>query len=529
MLQVHSRTSQRAALSAWLALWRYSLSKDNTMVSSWCQSGYDPPSPVAEPLPTFAAYLVRVAPPHYLPFYIDYRRLKAEIRRIGLRAKAQEAQLNAKLRPRRHSAVELPTLVAPGPRAYVGGSLRAEAELLREQPVVACRELLEAELRKVNRFAQTQLQNITQSLQAIAAQMKRLSVLAGEQYGFELEKLEQYLDEDAAEIVHLDQYIRVNFNAASRLILLMDESLPGRGVKSGSSGGCRSWFLATLRREEFANVDIDRLLILLSLAWATFRAAKKSKSLSKESLWRPPESFVRSTTKYWLLPDRVVRAKVSILRRLPYLIFGASERDLEVMLNPYSAAAYPTLQVKDVTESQSISSVYLDSPDAYCYRRRILRYEGAELVRVRWYGENNSEPSKTMFAERKTHHERWSGEDSVKDRFQLSQADVRLLLAGCLDVRECVARQCQADGADACGPKALRSAELGEEIADVIARRNLQPMIRTSYLRAAFQEVSTDAVRISLERCRYFWLTSLMPTPARPPNLGVKSRKIFLE
>lgn len=36
----------------------------------------------------------------------------------------------------------------------------------------------------------------------------------------------------------------------------------------------------------------------------------------------------------------------------------------------------------------------------YSYEKRILRFEGAQLIRFRWYGSNDSEGDKTIFIER---------------------------------------------------------------------------------------------------------------------------------
>ncbi|CAD7945368.1 unnamed protein product [Amoebophrya sp. A120] len=78
-----------------------------------------------------------------------------------------------------------------------------------------------------------------------------------------------------------------------------------------------------------------------------------------------------------------------------------------------------------VCETQQITSVYLDSPDATCYHRRILREEGARLVRYRWYGESDEQdPNEEIFMERKIHHECWVGDSSTKERFTIP----RLLL-----------------------------------------------------------------------------------------------------
>ncbi|PHJ21353.1 vtc domain-containing protein, partial [Cystoisospora suis] len=83
-----------------------------------------------------------------------------------------------------------------------------------------------------------------------------------------------------------------------------------------------------------------------------------------------------------------------------------------------------------VSSTQSIASVYFDSNDGYSYERRILRFEGAQLIRFRWYGTNDSQSDKTIFIERKTHHESWTGLSSTKERFPLDQKYVKKYMLG---------------------------------------------------------------------------------------------------
>ncbi len=82
------------------------------------------------------------------------------------------------------------------------------------------------------------------------------------------------------------------------------------------------------------------------------------------------------------------------------------------------------VQADALSDSQLITSIYFDSLDAVSYRQRINREEGARLVRFRWYENNQGEPDKEIFIERKIHHEGWTTDLSAKERFTLPQKDV---------------------------------------------------------------------------------------------------------
>eukprot|EP00923_Selenidium_pygospionis_P038101 GHVN01066592.1.p1 GENE.GHVN01066592.1~~GHVN01066592.1.p1 ORF type:complete len:181 (+),score=12.58 GHVN01066592.1:818-1360(+) len=160
-------------------------------------------------------------------------------------------------------------------------------------------------------------------------------------------------------------------------------------------------------------------------------------STGKDATWKPPDSFIRSTTKYWVKPAFVTRVKAAIIKHVPYLIFGSSSSGLESLLNPFNVefSAAPSRNTKaHVSESQMVTSVYFDNDECYSYRRRIAKLEGATLIRFRWYGDNLGEKDKEIFIERKTHHEGWSGEPSAKERFSIPQRRVAELMRGKLDV-----------------------------------------------------------------------------------------------
>ena len=76
---------------------------------------------------------------------------------------------------------------------------------------------------------------------------------------------------------------------------------------------------------------------------------------------------------------------------------------------------------------EAITSIYFDNEDLELYLGRLEKTEGAEAIRLRWYGDTsvkqvlstlNSFVLDTyivsVFIERKTHREDWAGEKSVK-------------------------------------------------------------------------------------------------------------------
>jgi SPX domain protein involved in polyphosphate accumulation len=79
------------------------------------------------------------------------------------------------------------------------------------------------------------------------------------------------------------------------------------------------------------------------------------------------------------------------------------------------------------TKDAAITSIYFDNEDLELYLGRLEKTEGAQAIRLRWYGDTNVTQ---IFVERKTHREDWTGEKSVKARFPIKEDKVNAFLRG---------------------------------------------------------------------------------------------------
>lgn len=162
-------------------------------------------------------------------------------------------------------------------------------------------------------------------------------------------------------------------------------------------------------------------------------------------------------------------------QHLPVLVFNASKE----------------FDAKD----SAISSIYYDNPNTWeLYTGRLKKTEGAEAIRLRWYGGMDTE---TIFIERKTHREDWTGEKSVKARFSLKEKNVNAFLAGRMTV-ESVFEKMRREGKKS--EKEITDLEqLAREIQFRVITRKLVPVTRSFYNRTAFQLPGDARVRISLD------------------------------
>ena len=145
-------------------------------------------------------------------------------------------------------------------------------------------------------------------------------------------------------------------------------------------------------------------------------------------------------------------------------------------------------------EDSAISSIYYDNEDFELYLGRLRKDEGAEALRLRWYGGMGSN---TIFVERKTHREDWTGEKSVKARFPLKEKHVDAFLKGEYTV-ESAFEKMRKEGKKT-AKEITETERLAEECQYSVFRRELKPAVRSFYNRTAFQLPGDARVRISLD------------------------------
>ncbi|KXN88628.1 Vacuolar transporter chaperone 4 [Leucoagaricus sp. SymC.cos] len=228
-----------------------------------------------------------------------------------------------------------------------------------------------------------------------------------------------------------------------------------------------------LEKRPFYKYNWDALIVKLSKLYDLVRT-RGHPVQGDSSAGGNQSAFVRQTTKYWVHQDNLVPLKLAILRNLPVLVFNPDKE----------------YEPKD----SAITSIYFDNEDLELYLGRLEKTEGAEAIRLRWYGDVDN---KTIFVERKTHREDWTGEKSVKARFPLKEHQVNPFLRGeytvDADFQQLVKKgkktQAEVDS----------MIQLANEVQYTILTKRLQPVMRSFYDRTAFQLPGDARVRISLD------------------------------
>ncbi|KAJ5103147.1 Vacuolar transporter chaperone 4 [Penicillium argentinense] len=338
--------------------------------------------------------------------------------------------------------------------------------------------LLETELEKVFNYQKRKSEEIVERIKESEAEVtdviSRLERATGnrrESVSFppptddDFLLLEQTLSDIIADVHDLAKFTQLNYTGFQKIIKKHDKQ---------TQWYLKPVFAARLNAKPFFKDNYDAFVVKLSKLYDLVRT-KGNPVKGDSSAGGTQQNFVRQTTKYWVHRDNITELKLVILKHLPVLVFNASKE----------------FEEKDT----AISSIYYDNPDTWeLYQGRLKKTEGAEAIRLRWYGGMESDQ---IFVERKTHREDWTGEKSVKARFSLKEKNVNAFLDGRMTVEQVFDKMRKE------GKKSLEEIndleQLAREIQYRVITRRLVPVTRTFYHRTAFQLPGDARVRISLD------------------------------
>ncbi|KAF9186310.1 vacuolar transporter chaperone [Haplosporangium sp. Z 767] len=326
-------------------------------------------------------------------------------------------------------------------------------------------ELLERELEKVYSFQNVKIGEVQRKLSYYHIQSQDFKRNGAAEETWRALEVELY--RLIAEIDVLAKYTRLNYTGFLKIIKKHDKQ---------TGWMMTSIFHVRLNTKPFHKENYDAIIVRLSSIYHVVQArGQKLKGDDQFANW-DSSAFVRDTTKYWVHPDNITEVKLVIMKHLPVLVFNTKKEYEE--------------------NDAAISSVYVDNEEFECYQGRLEKSDMAQAIRIRWYGPTPTDNGQ-CFLERKVHREKWTGEQSVKERFPIKTKYIDPYLRGeyTMDVKFAKLRSR--------GQKSVKDVELMQKLANEVQQsivtKNMRPTIRAFYRRTAFQLHNDARVRISLD------------------------------
>jgi SPX domain protein involved in polyphosphate accumulation len=238
--------------------------------------------------------------------------------------------------------------------------------------------LMDAEIAKTASFTLTKVTELRSKLETAESKIRNADLTNADAAS----SIKAQADEIADYFLRLEKYVNINFMGFHKILKKHDKYCPATP--------CKTFYINRMHSQAWVRGDYSDVVVRLSAIYSALR-----KDHTAEEKADPSQSFLRTTTKYWVKTEDVSRVKYAILKNLPVFLQKTSTGD---------------------SDSQLTNSVYLDNDQLELYHGRLVKAPGSIALRLRWYGA--AEPT-TVFVERKTHRDKWVGEVSVKERFMV--------------------------------------------------------------------------------------------------------------
>ncbi|KAF2716804.1 SPX-domain-containing protein [Polychaeton citri CBS 116435] len=302
------------------------------------------------------------------------------------------------------------------------------------------------------------------------------------------------LDDITKEINELEKYSRINYAGFLKAAKKHDR-------KRGQAYRVRPLLQVRLAALPFNKEDYSPLLYRLSAMYNFVRQhhgnvdqARMSRGMSMSDSRQDLDEYV--SYKFWVHPENLLEVKTLILRRLPVLVYNPQTSKIAEGSRP----------------DPSMTSIYFDSPAFKLYTNKVDHGEASSL-RLRWYGQLNSKPD--IWIEKKTVKEDDTSEES---KFTTKEKYIQRFINDEYKMEKQIQKL-----KDRAGPESGEAVKLEQSVDEIqafIKENKLQPVLRASYSRTAFQIPGDDKVRVSLDTDLAFIREDALDTdrPCRDPD-----------
>lgn len=389
-----------------------------------------------------------VAPQYGPDVYLDYDKLDDIIRELSTMAPSG-ADLNL-----RQMSLSIPAQTNSRGQAATFDGATEETFL----------KALDAEMAKVEKFTLQKVTDLRDKIQTLEQNIKASNgnnnTQSKDPLAKDMDQLMVQAEDIAEDFLRLEKFVNINFMGIHKILKKHDKHLP--------NNPCKAFYVNRMHAQAWVRGDYSDLVVQLSHIYSSLRKDDAVQAPGDEA----NQSFLRSTTKYWVKTEDVSRVKYAVLKHLPLFLQTTSTGE---------------------SDSQFTNSVYLDNDSLELYHGRLDKTPGAIALRLRWYGVGDPD---LIFVERKTHNDKWSGGVSVKERFVIKDHEVEQVLNNTYPIEQ-KRKEMLAKG------KSQKDVDewenLVREITQVCASKQLVPTCRTQCMRTAFQIPFDATVRVSLD------------------------------
>lgn len=293
---------------------------------------------------------------------------------------------------------------------------------------------------------------------------------------FDVDAFSKRLDHLLNEAQNLEHFQRLNYTGFIKIVKKHDRLHSNYSVKPLLN--------VRLKKLPFHSEDYSPLLYKIGTLFQFLRENYEvDQSLSKLSSFNDGAmSGEFQSFKFWVHPDNLMEVKTTILRHLPVLIYN-SKKDNDDDDDDDDDEDEDEANGKDnkVTQTdQTINCLYFDNEHFDLYNHKLTKLNNSSTLRIRWIGKLSDKPKITM--ERKEFDV--NSNFHVDDKIELRQKYINQFV-----INHEVPKKFVKINDEATVKRLLK----------FIDENNLQPILRTTYKRTAFQIPGDDKIRIIID------------------------------
>eukprot|EP00550_Attheya_septentrionalis_P003868 CAMPEP_0198284942 /NCGR_PEP_ID=MMETSP1449-20131203/4299_1 /TAXON_ID=420275 /ORGANISM="Attheya septentrionalis, Strain CCMP2084" /LENGTH=1003 /DNA_ID=CAMNT_0043982167 /DNA_START=46 /DNA_END=3057 /DNA_ORIENTATION=- len=368
---------------------------------------------------------------------------------------------------------------------------------------------LKDELHRVTKFVIDQQESLERSAKALFLRADALTTATG--------TMQQMSVQESYAIVHdhkrstrktVDDCLALQvFFTKSRAMLLENASMADEKLGKVRNSFGQAVSCSSLVHEIMPKAHLNSSLVcIMSDIYHALRHAEEQIENNANAnagddgdapLWQSPSSFQRATTKYWVKDQNLTKLMMTCAIEAPLLVYG--KKGPLTSTDPRDAKVSDGDKLWDSLATR-ITSIYFDSHDMSLYKERLKRAEGAQLLRARWYGPTIPTGDKIIFVELKTHHEKWVGNKSVKERALIQERDMLTFLLPVPWKREDAEQMIIRAKPKMKAEELAKATGLLLRMHNLVVNHKLTACIRSVYDRAAFQSSKSNDLRLTLDR-----------------------------
>ncbi|QLQ79274.1 hypothetical protein HG537_0B06220 [Torulaspora globosa] len=367
-------------------------------------------------------------------------------------------------------------------------------------------EALDKELEKVYGFQIKEYNTLLERLGRLESQTNSEESIKN----LDADAFQSVLEDLLSEAQELDNFYRLNYTGFVKIVKKHDKLHP-------KYGSVKSLLEVRLKELPFHSEELSPLLYRISLLYNILRSnfSNVSKSLEDAPRFSSVTGSLTGETnfesfKFWIHDDNLMEVKTRILRHLPVLVYASAPSENDDLIDrcdvldtdavgvSSNSSGENQEAVQDKSLDPVITALYFDNEQFELYNNKLLKTNAAPTLRLRWIGRLIDKPA--IFLEK-----RMVVEDPQTGNTELEETRLEMktkfingfIFNGDQKYKEQTLSKLKESGTRQ--DEIVKTTNNFDSLQNFIMQEELQPVLRTTYRRTAFQIPGDDRVRVTID------------------------------